>query len=389
MILLGSRHSNPLIASYNVPGDAKLKTDQSYRIRVFRENNRTITIIEGSDRAGTLYGVYAYLEHLGIRFYGLGEKGTVLPDKLSELPQDLNIIENPSFLSRGFIGLGNRGDKDIFFWMARNRMNYCDESGKETHFRKKLGMILAAGGHGVQENFIDTNDEYPYNHPKFKGDEDKPKDPYKSGDEYNGDTNGDGELTYFEAHPEWYGLRDGRRSDRMTGYAGDNYCTSNKDATKELVKKFVQSLIDGKWKNIDIANLWMLDGGKWCECDNCVRQGNYSDRLFNMAHAIQKGIKKALRDGRLHRNVLLASLAYHETLPPPTHPLPNDFDYENFSVTFFVIERCYVHSLADPACTEINQFLLENYQGWTMGTGRHYKGSIFIGEYYNVSSFKS
>ena len=389
VILLGSRHSNPLIASYNVPGDTGLETDQSFRIRAFRENNRTITIIEGSDRTGTLYGVYDYLEQLGIRFYGLGEKGTVFPERLPELPREMNITENPSFLSRGFLGLGNRGDKDIFFWMARNRMNYCDESGKETHFRKKLGMILAAGGHGVQENFINTHDEYPYNHPEFKGDENKPEDPYAPGDEYIGDTNGDGRLTYFEAHPEWYGLHNGRRSSRMTGYGGDNYCTSNKDATKELAKNFVQSLIDGRWRNVDIVNLWMLDGGKWCECNNCRRQGIYTDRLFGVAYAIQKEIRKARRKNRLHRKILLVSLAYHETLPPPQRPLPDDFDYENFSVTFFPIERCYVHSLADPACTEINKFLLEHYQGWTMGPGRYYKGSIFIGEYYNVSSFKS
>ena len=389
VFILGSRQSNPLISSYSKSKNTELKTEQSLHIQTVYENNRTITIIEGKDRIGSLYGVYTYLEKLGIRFYGLGEQGTVYPSKLKELPRNLNIIENPSFLSRGFIGLGNRGNNDIFFWMARNRMNYCDETGKETHFRKKLGMILARGGHGVQEDFINPHSEYPYNHPKFKGDENKPKDPYLLGNEYTGDLNSDGKLTYFEAHPEWYGLRNGKRSDRMTDYGDDNYCTSNKDATKELVKNLVQNLIDGQWKNVDIVNFWMLDGGKWCECENCKKQGIYSDRLFDVAHSVQKEMQNARQKGRLHRNVLLATLAYHETLPPPERPLPNDFDYENFSVTFFPIERCYVHTLADPSCTEINQFLLEHYQGWTMGSGRHYKGSIFIGEYYNVSSFKS
>ena len=388
VFLIGSRQSNSLIASRNLPEDGSLKTDQSFRIHAVHENNRTITTIEGKDRVGTLYGVYAYLEQLGIRFYGLGEKGTVYPDKPSELPRNLNVTENPSFLSRGFIGLSNRGDKNIFYWMARNRMNYCDYTGKETHFRKKLGMVMVIGGHGVQGSFINPRREYPYNHPKFQGDENKSKDPYASGNEHTGDANGDGKLTYFEAHPEWYGLRNDKRSDQMAGYGGDNYCTSNEDATKELVKNLVQSLIDGRWRNVDIVNLWMLDAGKWCECDDCKRQGNYSDRLFEVSYAIQKGMQTARREGHLQRNILLASLAYHETIIPPSHPLPDDFDYENFSVTFFPIERCYAHSLADPACTEFNQFLLENYLGWTMGSGRHYKGSILIGEYYNVSSFK-
>jgi hypothetical protein len=388
VFLLGSRRSNPLIASRNPADDAELQHDQSFRIRARYENQRTITTIEGKDRVGALYGAYGYLEQLGVRFYGLGEKGTVYPSKAGPLPRNLNIVRHPSFLSRGFIGLGDRGDKDIFFWMARNRMNYCDETGKDAHFRKKLGMILVDGGHNVQATFLGGDAEYPYDHPRFRGEENKPKDPYPAGGEYAGDSNGDGKLTYFEARPEWYGLRNGKRSSRLTG-AGDNFCTSNKDARKELAKNMVQSLADGPWRHVDVVNLWMLDNGKWCECDNCRRQGALTDRLFEVAYSIQKEIQHSQRAGRLPRNVQLATLAYHETLAPPQRPLPSDFDYDNFSVTFFPIERCYVHSLADPACAEINRFLLEHYQGWTMGAGRQYKGSILIGEYYNVSSFKT
>jgi len=387
VILIGSRNSNPLIASRTLPKAAELTTEQSFRIYAEREGGRIVTVIEGKDRVGTLYGVYAFLEQIGMRFYGLGEHGTVRPVKRSELPHSLRVTENPSFLSRGFIGLGDRGNEDIFFWMARNRMNYCDETGKDVHFHKKLGMLLARGGHSIQSLFLNPDAEYPYNHPRFRGDEGKPQDPYPCGSDYAGDVNGDGKLTYFEAHPEWYGLRKGKRSAKLVG-AGDNYCTSNQDATNELAKNLVQSLIDGAWRNVDIVNFWMLDNGKWCECECCARQGNYTDRLFDVCYAVQKAIQQAQREARLHRKVLLASLAYHETLSPPSRPLPADFDYQSFSVTFFPIERCYVHTLADPKCTEINQFLREHYEGWTTKPDRHYKGSLFIGEYYNVSSFK-
>jgi hypothetical protein len=389
VFLLGSRTSNPLISSKILPESSELKTDQSLHIYAYRENNRTITIIEGKDRVGTLYGVYAYLEQLGFSFYGLGEQGTVYPGKLTQLPQKMDIIQNPSYLTRGFIGLGDRGDKDIYYWMSRNRMNYGDETGKDTPFRKKLGMVLARGGHEVQGLFIPPGKEYPYNHPKFQGDKSKPKDPYAVSNEYAGDTNGDGKLSYFEAHPEWYGLHNGKRSDKADVSPGDNYCTSNKDATKELAKNLVQSLIDGDWKNVDIVDFWMLDNGKWCECENCKKQGIFSDRLMDIAYTVQKEIQKAQQEKRLNRNVLLSTLAYHETMPAPERPLPKDFDYDHFSVTFSPIERCYVHTMVDPACTEINKSILENYQGWTMGSGRNYKGSIMIGEYYNVSSFKS
>ena len=389
VILVGSQLFNSLNGLRKLPESIELKTDESFRIKAIHDKNRTITIIEGKGRVGTLYGVYCYLEHLGIRFFGLGKKGTVYPKKTAELPRNLNIIEDPSFFTRGFWAWEDRGNKEFFLWMARNRMNLWTAAEKNVHFLKKLGLILIDGGHIIQKYCLAPNSEYPYNHPNFQGDENKPNDPYKVGGEYAGDVNGDDKLTYFEAHPEWYGLRNGKRSDRIKGDFGDNYCTSNFDATNEMAKNLIEHLINGRWSHVDILNFWMLDNGKWCECDNCNQQGTFTDRLLAVCDIVLKEIHKARQEDRLQRDVQLSTLAYHETLTPPTRALPDDFDYDNFSITFFPIERCYAHSFADPKCTEINRVLLENYRGWTTGQGNIYKGSMFIGEYYNVSSLKS
>jgi len=74
VFLLGSRESNPLISRQKLPEAVEFKSDQSFRIYAFRENNRTITVIEGKDRAGTLYGVYAYLNELVLLSMGLENK---------------------------------------------------------------------------------------------------------------------------------------------------------------------------------------------------------------------------------------------------------------------------------------------------------------------------
>jgi len=390
VIIIGSRESNPLIAEKALPDTILLKTDESFRIQSFRENNRTVTIIEGKGRIGVLYGVYGYLASLGMRFYGLGEKGTVYPEHARKLPENLRKVENPSYLTRGFHAWEDRGDEEFFLWMARNRMNFWTAAEKEVHFLKKLGMKLADGGHTIQVNFLNPQAEYPYNHPKFNKDNNKPDDPYAPGDEYIGDTNGDGTLTYFEAHPEWYGLYSGKRSDNIKGEFGDNFCTSNKDANLELAKNMIQSLIDGQWKYVDIINFWMMDATyKWCECDHCKQQGSCTDRLLAVVDIMLREIKKARTENRLQRNVELSSLAYLDTINPPSKPLPDDFDYDNFSITYFPIERCYDHTFADPSCTEYNQRLCKNYEEWVMGEGRHYTGTMFIGEYYNVSYLKS
>lgn len=384
VFLLGSKKSNPIIKKLKINETTALETSQSFRIVAFQKNGRTTTIIEGKDRIGTLYGVYRYLELLGFRFYGLGEMGTVYPDAQLELPKSIEIAENPSFLSRGYCATEQGGNKDFFLWMARNRMNYWPVSDQWMHFLKKLGVKLTKGGHHLQYEFLNPHAQYPYNHPKFKGDEDKPKDPYALGGEYIGDVNNDGTLTYFEAHPEWYGLRDGKRSDNVGEDFGDNYCTSNEDAGKELAKNLVQALINGDWRYLDILDFWMLDVGKWCECGNCKKQGSHTDKLMGVANIMLKEIRQALTDGRLARQIELGVPAYVETISPPTRPLPDDFSYKNFFVTFFPIERCYAHTFSDPACTEVNSSLRDSYLGWV--NGEHFKGSMLIGEYYNVSS---
>ena len=393
VFVIGNRRSNPLVGSLPaiVDGSLALTTPESFRIRVVPRESGSVCIIEGNGRVGTLYGVYAYLERLGMRFFGLGEQGTVYPaGKVAISDEALDLIENPAFLTRGFYAWEDRGNEELFLWMARNRMNFWTSAQKEIPLLKKLGMRLAIGAHDVLSNFLNPSAEYPYESGLVSSGKDRPMDPYRPSRESKIDVNeSDGKLTYFEAHPEWYGLQNGKRSDKADISPGDNYCTSNMDANKELAKNLVHSLSDGEWKNVDIVDFWMLDNGRWCECENCKNQGNLSDRLMDVAYVVQKEIQKAQQEKRLNREVLLATLAYHETLPPPERSLPKDFDYDHFMVTFFVIERCYAHTISDPACTEINKFLLENYQGWTMGSGRNYKGSIQIGEYFNVSSIKS
>ncbi|MHC4285408.1 MAG: alpha-glucuronidase family glycosyl hydrolase [Planctomycetota bacterium] len=195
VFLLGTRGSNPLIDSIDVPGGgrANLNGPESFCIRSFEQNQRIVTIIEGADRVGVLYGVYAYLEELGIGFYGLGEQGTVYPKRKVKLPAGLN-------------------DNDEFFlWMARNRLNFWTADQSKHRFLKKLGIKLTAGAHDIQELFLNPHSEYPYNCHKYQGDENKAKDPYSASRQYLGDINKDGKLSYSEAHPEWYILTGGRR----------------------------------------------------------------------------------------------------------------------------------------------------------------------------------
>src|SRR5439155_1109597 len=94
-----------------------------FRIVTAPLGNRHLTLIEGRSRSGALYGAYAFLEAMGVRFDGLGERGTLLPPAPVAMPSRLAIAEQPAFETRGFWAWEDRGDSTFFRWMARNRMN--------------------------------------------------------------------------------------------------------------------------------------------------------------------------------------------------------------------------------------------------------------------------
>ena len=357
---------------------------EGFRIR--GSGNRVY--LTGADRVGALYAAYAYLEHQGLRFIEPGEPDRVAPCE----EEEFEITEAPSFSSRGTMSTFINASEEFLLWMARNRFNSGFFRKANHHFalRKKLGIATVAGGHQMFYLFADTTEPYPYCHARYGG-AGKPADPYPVSPLC--EKPGGALLTYGEAHPEWYALIDGvrrRKRDRtrflQAGNApGDNMCTSNGDAMEELCKRIVDALVDGVWKYADHIHIWPLDNGAWCQCDQCRELGNYSARILKLAYQVDKAIKKARSQGILKRKILIICPAYHETLPVPDCPLPEDFDYESIMAVFYPIERCFAHDLDDPICTETNALLMERLLPWSRNP--HYQGELVIGEYYNVSAF--
>ena len=363
-----------------------LTAAESYAI--FLHHGRLFIV--GRDRVGTLYGVYHFLETLGVRWYAPAADGEHIPSrKQLVFPPRKKIISAPQFITRGFWAWEDRGNPDFYLWMARNRLNYWTTAEPDRPFLRKLGMHLTYGGHEHFHRFLNPDGDYLYNHPLFRGDERKPADPYRiSASEYRGDTNLDGHLTYFEAHPEWYGLVAGKRTP-FKGEFGTNICTSNSDAIDHLLKGLVAELAEGEWRDAGSINFWPIDGGKWCECENCTPLGNPTDRLLLLVHQLQEAIEAARANGRIKRPIGIVFPIYHETLVPPSRPLPEGFDYHTCIGTYFPILRCYVHSIDDTTCTEYNVPLWNALLDWTQGEPRYYQGQFFVGEYYNVSKIKS
>lgn len=359
---------------------------EGYRIKTTSVDDRRVTIVAGGSRVGTLYGVYDLLHRLGCRWFGPEQFQEDIPH--AEWQPDFDATAKPDFASRGFYIFQKRGSPEFWLWMARNRLNDWYVQASDVPYLRKLGFRLACGSHDAQWRFLNPAATYPYDHAHFQGDKDRPRDPYAIGDQYQGDVNKDGKLSYFEAHPEWFALEGGKRIPGIGQNGGVNFCTSNADAAEEFTKNYVQALIDGAYRGADVVNFWTLDDGKWCQCSHCRAEGGPTDRFLRLVCCFDRQVKKARRENRLNRPVDIRFLVYSDVVQPPTRPLPNDFDYATCTATFYPISRCFVHEFDDVNCSR-NAEYQKTLSGWLLDPNRHYRGQMTIGEYYNVSRYQS
>ncbi|MBI1796812.1 MAG: DUF4838 domain-containing protein [Candidatus Eisenbacteria bacterium] len=355
VFVVGNRDDDPLIPRLlSATRRTHRGAREGYHVRSLHTRSRSVVVIAGDHRAGTLYGTYALLEAIGLRFDGLGQTGTVVP-RAARLPRTLDLDDAPRFRTRGFWTFEPRGDREFFTWMARNRLNLWTAETPDPALLEKLCVRLTGGGHRVQADALDPGARMP-----------------------------DG-RTRFAAHPEWYGLVHGARRGDIHGESGTNFCTSNAAARRELARHLVADLVNGRSRRVDVLEVWPLDGGAWCECDSCRAQGSPTDRWLDVVGAVSAEVRAARARGELTRDVELVAPAYLATLAPPTRAVSPDVDPATCSVTFFPYFRCYEHALSDSTCVELNARLARAYLGWTADPGRHYTGRISVCEYYNVS----
>jgi len=393
LILVGKPETNVtaglLLPAFSADLSVRLASlgPEDFIVAQTTEAGRRVVLIAGGGRLGTLYGAYAYLEALGARWYAPGPQHEEVAACSLDALFAVSLQESPSFQTRGFHAWEDRGDPDFLLWMARNRLNYWCVEQKEKGLLHKLGIQLVGGAHILTPYYLGPTLPYPYNHPQFAGDDTKPADPYPVSPTFQGDVNQDGVLSYFEAHPEWYGLHEGKRSGHIVDDGGDNFCTSNADAMREWCKNAVEDLVSGRYKDATIMNAWALDGGRWCECGACKALGAPTDRNVLLVYHYDKAIKAAQGEKRIQRAIRLLFLAYYDVIEPPSKPLPADFDYNTCIATYFPIGRNYVYSIDDGHSSK-NAEYLRNLTGWAIAPDRNYRGQICIGEYYNVSGYK-
>lgn len=114
---------------------------------------------------------------------------------------------------------------------------------------------------------------------------------------------------YMESHPEWFGLRDGKRVPQ--NFAGAQFCWSNPDARRQFLKNAEEFIKNAG--HIHVFCTIPFDGGIACACDECKKIGA-SDLLMTITGELIDMMEKVRPDAHLE-----TTGGYGPTTEPPTN----------------------------------------------------------------------
>lgn len=266
--------------------------------------------INGSGTRGCIYGVYGFLEkYCGCRWY---------TSKLKNIPE-LEKIE---------LG-GIDYTYDPYF-------EYAETDWRSPH---DLEYSVAHGlNSGVYRN-IPT---------RMGGDVD-----YISGFAHTLTNRFCSSQKYFDEHPEYFALRNGKRTPNQL-------CLTNPDVIRivtEEVLELIASCYDPS-QSLQIVSLTQHDNQDYCTCKNCkaidLENGSQSGTMITFANTVARAVKAAGYD-----NIAIDTFAYQYTRQAPLKVKPDD----NVIVRLCSIECCFAHPLEDETCTQNRDFMkdLENW----------------------------
>ena len=173
-----------------------------------------------------------------------------------------------------------------------------------------------------------------------------------------------------EAHPEWFALSGGQRTNQL--------CSAHPDVVRITVEK-AREFFD-RTPTANVFSISPNDGYGFCEDERCqavdrlygVTDGSLTDRFVHYANQVLEEL------GKTHPGKQVGILAYVQHTRPPVSAKPHP-NYVTL-ITHTPWEFCHVHSLDDPSCAPNRRFT-EYVRGWTQ-VARHVGVYDYYGHFY-------
>lgn len=231
-------------------GLAKELTEEGFRMQ---SDGRTVRLT-GAGPLAVRHAAYAFLEHLGCRWFFPGQAWEVVP-KLEPVFPVIDQTSRPSYQRRSIWygwGIGPIPENAVAYrdWVRKNRQG---------------GLLTGGMGHS-----------------------------------YAGIARPD---LHFKDHPEWFPLIDGKR------IAGGQLCLANADIRQRAIDRALKYF--KAHPDIRMISMSPNDGAGWCQCPYCAELGSVTDQALWLANQVADAVRPKF-PGRM-----IAMYAYAGTSPPP------------------------------------------------------------------------
>ncbi|MEO8764605.1 MAG: DUF4838 domain-containing protein [Ginsengibacter sp.] len=255
--------------------------------------------LSSKESRGLLYGAYTLLGKAGCSFFYPGEKEEIIPSHSFVDFTPNSHIYNPVLEHRGLALYGLQANsvelgRNMISWMAKNKMNFIlvsenrpsdsDGPAHGTIWKEVSGELL---GELQKRGFIIEMSEHcaPVFFPR----------------------------SLFKDHPDWFALNNGVRKLGEPPYSGQ-MCYSNKEGVEYYATAIANYA--ARHPEFHIIGTWPLDGGGYCECDNCKDP----ETVFRATMRVAEKVKEVRPD------MIVEHLAYKTQTwtPPKMDKLPSN-----------------------------------------------------------------
>ncbi len=281
--------------------------DGSYFIKSGKNNIE----IAGAGNRGNIYGVYRFLHEFGGYNVFTAETGMQTDKTSLEIPDDADISYTPCF---EYTDTDWHSPKNDIYSLA----NGLNGSPYRTLSAEQGGNVSYISNfcHTLTTEFCSAE-------------------------------------KYFDEHPEYFALRDGKRM-------LDQLCLTNDEVYKVVLGEVLDLLKEKHDPEaaVQIVSLTQNDNRNYCQCDKCraldEENGSQSGTMITFVNRIADAVKA---EG--YENTAIDTFAYQYTRKAPKNVKPAD----NVIVRLCTIECCFSHPLSDPSCDR-NKELKSDLENW-------------------------
>ena len=163
---------------------------------------------------------------------------------------------------------------------------------------------------------------------------------------------------YFDEHPEYYSLYEGKRipAGNVFNVLCGQLCLTNPDVVKIVTENVLKKLRANP--GMRVVDVSQNDNSRYCQCENCARvdeeEGSHAGTMIRFVNAVAEEVEKEFP------NVLVQTFAYDYTRKPPKFTKAR----HNVLVRYCTIEACFRHAINDPNCKKNAGIFAEELAEW-------------------------